>query len=208
MSLAVHPPSLLALPFRVTGRCAADVPGPSCCESKSRVGAGLRTCPAARIKDAQSRCQMCWGLRFDVAAARLGKQASATEQAGPAIHHRRARCNTRSRPCTPSTLQAACCLHFTTRQARRGLRVDEKRVVPSNLRPLTPLSAATTLNGSAGGRARGQAQEGHLVRASVTTALDAAQRAVEDELLALNRRAGGQGSLDSLLLLLPPTMTL
>ena len=37
--------------------------------------------------------------------------------------------------------------------------------------------------------------------ALVTThALDAAQRAVENESLALNRRAGGLGSLDSLLL--------
>ena len=40
--------------------------------------------------------------------------------------------------------------------------------------------------------------------AQVTTALDAAQRAAEDEeLLALNRRAGGLGSLDSLLFFLP-----
>ncbi len=45
--------------------------------------------------------------------------------------------------------------------------------------------------------------------AQVTTALDAAQCAVEDELLALNRRAGVLGSLDSLVLLfLPSTMTL
>ena len=39
--------------------------------------------------------------------------------------------------------------------------------------------------------------------AQVTTTLDAAQRAVEDELLVLNRRAGGLGSLDSLLLSSP-----
>ena len=39
--------------------------------------------------------------------------------------------------------------------------------------------------------------------AQVTTALDAAQRAVEYESLALNRRAGGLGSLDSPLLPLP-----
>ncbi len=43
-----------------------------------------------------------------------------------------------------------------------------------------------------------------------TTALDAAQCDVEDELLALNRRAGVLESLDSLVLLLflPSTMTL
>ena len=43
--------------------------------------------------------------------------------------------------------------------------------------------------------------------AQVTTALDAARRAVEDELLALNRRACGLGSLDSFLLFLRPSTT-